>query len=57
MFNCSKQNRAKTSNGKFSALFVDIAITDCTISEWDCPNCHAHHDRDVNAVKNISVPM
>lgn len=28
-------------------------INDLSIREWDCPKCHIHHDRDVNAAINI----
>lgn len=28
-------------------------VKDLKIRDWECPECHSHHDRDLNASINI----
>lgn len=43
----------KNTSRVCSSCGADTGKKPLDIREWTCPECGAHHDRDVNAAKNI----
>ncbi len=59
-FKCKKHAKDFRQVGRWTATTKPCSDCgyhnkDLTLSdrEWTCPDCHSHHDRDVNAAKNI----
>ena len=55
---CGKETIAVARNFPSSQLcsgcgYQNKAVKNLAVREWECPECHAHHDRDINASINL----
>ncbi len=48
-----KISRWEATSKTCSVCGYKMAEMPLKLREWDCPNCGTHHDRDINAAKNI----
>ena len=59
-YKCAERGRTLVKIGRFypssktcSACGHRLDALPLSVRSWDCPACGAHHDRDVNAARNI----
>ena len=59
-YKCAERGRTLVRVGRFypssktcSSCGHRLDILPLSVRSWDCPACGAHHDRDVNAARNI----
>jgi len=50
---CIKIDRWFPSSKRCSSCGHVVDKLPLNVREWDCPKCNTHHDRDLNAAKNI----